>query len=253
MNYLSVRFVLLIAVMASLLPFISTLKLVQRFTRTNSPNCYLKRSSAQSNSIRFMSSSSSSSSDKQSHEQDIQSAQKKSSSASSSTHKGFGSKTSAIDPNRFKTDPKIVVPNMESFIKETSFQKLVEDYQAVPATSGSTSSNASGRRVFDDALKFPCAFNLKIIGQNDDTFVNDVLGNIASIVGVSAGSLSYSVRESASSRTGSSATKIGDATTSAPGGGKYVSLTVTATFSSADQLYAAYDIPKLDKRIKYVI
>ena len=174
------------------------------------------------------------------------------SASSSTSHKGFGTKSSSpvIDPNRFKTDPKILVPNLANVIKETSFQKLVEDYQAVPAASGApTTTNTVGRRVFDDALKFPCVFKLKIIGENDETFVNDVLSNIASMIDVPVDKLSYSVRESAST----ASRNKGVVSPAEQSAGKYISLTVQATFSSADQLYAAYDIAKLDKRIKYVM
>lgn len=175
------------------------------------------------------------------------------SSSSSSSHKGFGSKYPVIDPNRFKSDPKIVVPDLANVIKESSFQKLVEDYQAVPASDGApTTSNATGRRVFDDALKFPCEFKLKIIGVNDETFVNDVLSSIAAIIGVSADKLSYSVRESASSSRSGTGDKVSSAE-SGTTGGKYISLTIKTVYSSADQLYAAYDIAKLDQRIKYVM
>jgi len=92
---------------------------------------------------------------------------------------------------------------------------------------------------------------LKIIGDNDETFVNDVLENIASIIGVGVDKLSYSVRASAS--TSASNNNNSKIVNNPASGGKYISLTVETTFSSADQLYAAYDIAKLDKRIKYVM
>ena len=35
------------------------------------------------------------------------------------------------------------------------------------------------KKVFEESLQFPCEFTMKVIGENDSTFVNDVISKVA--------------------------------------------------------------------------
>lgn len=129
-------------------------------------------------------------------------------------------------------DPKIIVPgaSIDQLLRQSTYQNLVKEYQ----------SKSNQSRVFDDAIKFPCDFTVKIIGENDNSglFVNDVVSKIAAIVGVTPESVKFSIKSSGSVKSTES---------------KYLSVTTVVRYDDADQLYAVYDLASSDARIKYVI
>ena len=90
------------------------------------------------------------------------------------------------------------------------------------------------RRVFDETMKFPTEFMIKIVGQNEPTFVTDMLKIVAECLNQEVKQdLKYSIKETA--------------------GGKYVSVSVKPLFHSADELYATYEALGKDTRVKFTL
>lgn len=88
-------------------------------------------------------------------------------------------------------------------------------------------------RVFDDTLKFPTAFTMKIIGPNDSAFVADILTAVSRCVALQAGPLAHSTKETEK--------------------GNYLSITISPVFGSSAELYAAYEAVCKDARVKFVL
>ena len=83
-------------------------------------------------------------------------------------------------------------------------------------------------------LKFPNKFPLKIIGVNDDSFVNETLITIATTLKCPIESLDWSSKPSGTS-------------------GRFVAITVVPLFENSSQIYAVYDVVGSDKRVKFVL
>ncbi|RYH28566.1 DUF493 domain-containing protein [archaeon] len=125
---------------------------------------------------------------------------------------GFGS------PNR-----AISLPSIDELAKQQQLRVQLQQYR----------DSSTQRTVFDDTVKFPTEFTLKVIGTNDLTFLPDVLRIVGECVDKPASSIRHSVKEASS--------------------GSYLSITLTCVFKSASQLYNTYEIVGKDKRVKYVL
>jgi putative lipoic acid-binding regulatory protein len=113
-------------------------------------------------------------------------------------------------------------PSIDALAKTQQLEKLLTQYRGASTKS----------RVFDDRLQFPTNFVLKIIGDNQPTFIPDVLQILATCLSCESSSISYTTKPS--------------------GQGSFISISVNPVFQSSDQLYATYDALSKDPRIKYV-
>ena len=132
--------------------------------------------------------------------------------------KGFGSPRTPIIP----------VNSIEDLSKEHKYHKLIETYKTT-----------EGARVFDDMLKFPCEFTVKIIGVNDDVFVEEIISQISSITGRTKEQMNCQLRPSKAVNPNEDA--------------KYISISIRTIFHSSDDLYSVYAIASTDTRVKYIL
>lgn len=89
----------------------------------------------------------------------------------------------------------------------------------------------SHKRILDETVKFPSKFMIKVIGNNEGDFVNDVIRAISKASGVPGNELCVATREN----------------------GKFLSITVNPVFPSANSIYATYKELSNDKRVKFVL
>lgn len=113
-------------------------------------------------------------------------------------------------------------PSIDELAKQQQLKLLVDQYK----------SNVE-KRVFDDAIVFPCEFMVKIIGLNDSTFLEDTLNSVSECVGQNPSAIKYS-------------TKITN-------GGKYLSISLSPIFQQSSQIYAAYNVVSRDSRVKFML
>ena len=103
------------------------------------------------------------------------------------------------------------------------FSELINDYK----------ENKRGRRVFEDTVKYPTEFTIKVIGENSPSFAKDIRIKLGNIVNLNPNDIMLQSREAS--------------------GGKYISLTLNPVFKSADEIYSFYEELSLDKRVKFVL
>jgi putative lipoic acid-binding regulatory protein len=84
-------------------------------------------------------------------------------------------------------------------------------------------------RVFDALVDYPCKFTLKIVGVNEGTFVQDIVGLVADACKVSPTEIDHSTKMM----------------------GKWTSITVQAPVASSVMLYSLYEKVDLDPRVKF--
>lgn len=101
-------------------------------------------------------------------------------------------------------------------------------------------------RAFERVLTFPCEFSIKVIGENQPSFVPDIVALVANTLSTTVDKIDYTIKDSSPSK---SASAISDPNQKS----KYVSVTIRTEYRNADALYKVYEIPKLDKRIKYML
>lgn len=99
-------------------------------------------------------------------------------------------------------------------------------------------------RVFEALVNYPCLFTLKIVGANDDTFVQDVLQIVATTCEVTM----EIVEEEESVLSCSNTNQIEH---SIKYNGKWASITVQAPVQSAQMLYQLYENVDRDPRVKF--
>ena len=114
------------------------------------------------------------------------------------------------------------IPSADQLAKQQKLKKLAQDYQ-----------NTAQRRVLDDTVQFPSQFVIKIIGENDASFVQDILQAVSVATGIDESKLGHSTKPSTN--------------------GKHISITINPWFTSANQVYAAYAITGQDPRVKFVL
>jgi putative lipoic acid-binding regulatory protein len=114
-------------------------------------------------------------------------------------------------------------PSIDAMAKQMQLQKLMKEYQ----NSGKRTS------IIEDTVEFPSVFVIKIIGVNDPTFAIDTINAVAFVLGETPEKIEFYLKETS--------------------GGKYVSITISPTFSKADEIYAAYEAIAKDKRVKFMM
>lgn len=121
----------------------------------------------------------------------------------------------------FKENNVPSIPSMGQLGKQQDLKNLVSKYQS------------DSKRVLEDTVKFPSKFVIKIIGNNDDTFLSDMLRALSTATGIAESDLGHATKTS--------------------GNGKHLSITINPMFSNANQIYAAYEIAGKDSRVKFVL
>ncbi len=105
-------------------------------------------------------------------------------------------------------------------IVKQDLQAVIQGYQG-----------QSHKRILEETVKFPSKFMIKIIGNNEGDFANDVLRAISKASGVPVNELCVATREN----------------------GKFMSITINPVFPSAKSIYATYSELSNDKRVKFVL
>lgn len=85
--------------------------------------------------------------------------------------------------------------------------------------------------MFEAMMKFPCIFELKVIGSDTDGFEGDMIDIVSNVTGVDQQEIKYSTRQTPNK--------------------KYKSISISATFQSADMLYECYAALDEDPRVKF--
>lgn len=119
-------------------------------------------------------------------------------------------------------EPKF--PSIDETAKQIKLANVLKDYQNGDETKAS---------VFEDHVTFPSEFMIKIIGQNEPTFIIDILNSVATVINQAPEKIPFTTKETA--------------------GGKYLSISIKPVFEDAAAVYAAYDIVSKDTRVKFVI
>jgi putative lipoic acid-binding regulatory protein len=132
-------------------------------------------------------------------------------------------------PDLFKENggvPKI--PSVDQ-LPMPSIDQLAKQQQLI--TKIQDGGTGGIKKTLDATLKFPCEFILKIIGQNDATFVDDIITLLATRINQDPKDLKYTTT-----------TK-----------GKYLSISVSPVFKNSSEVESAYEVLKEDTRVKFVL
>ena len=112
-------------------------------------------------------------------------------------------------------------------------------------------------RVFEALVNYPCLFTLKIVGANDDTFVQDVLHIVATTCevvvddGTDAVDSVATISSSSAAAAAASTSSTSSIEHSIKYNGKWASITVQAPVQSAQMLYQLYENVDRDPRVKF--
>lgn len=143
-----------------------------------------------------------------------------------STSGGFGNgnKKNTTQHSELEDD-RLKFPSIDAFAKGKSLLTGMKEMGALAAQQKES--------VFEK-MTFPSQFTLKIIGENTETFKDDILKKLANVVNVDVAQIQYSVKESG-------------------GSSRFLSITASPTFENSAQIYAAYAALQEDSRIKFVL
>mmetsp|Transcript_31609 Transcript_31609/g.51538 ORF Transcript_31609/g.51538 Transcript_31609/m.51538 type:complete len:201 (+) Transcript_31609:23-625(+) len=157
--------------------------------------------------------------------------------------KGFGKP----DPNKkqqqqkdkvAKPDPSVLPTTGDLFSQlnpsaQTSASKLNPRVMTDPATGEQTVNYANPKvgdfQVFDSLICYPTDFQIKVIGDGRDNFVEDMVKLAAEATNMRPELVTHSTKES----------------------GKWTSVTLNLYVTSSDQLYKAYEEIDKDPRVRF--
>lgn len=91
---------------------------------------------------------------------------------------------------------------------------------------------ATRNRIFDETVKFPTMFTIKVIGVNDEAFIRDTVQLATRILG-NKRHVPHEVKSTSQ--------------------GNYISITLSPSFQTSAELYALYDALGQDKRVKFLL
>jgi putative lipoic acid-binding regulatory protein len=100
-------------------------------------------------------------------------------------------------------------------------------------------------RVFEALLTYPCIFTLKVVGANENNFIQDILSIVSTTCQNTAASDSNSATDTDMSST------TDDLDHSVKYNGKWVSITIHAPVQSSQMLYQLYENVDRDPRVKF--
>lgn len=90
-----------------------------------------------------------------------------------------------------------------------------------------------GARIFEALVEYPCEFKIKVIGREDESFVQDVVSYIGKVTDTAPSNISF--------------------TTAASSAGTFVSVSVDAPVQNAEQLYECYSVLRNDPRVRMAL
>jgi putative lipoic acid-binding regulatory protein len=169
------------------------------------------------------------------------------------SEKGFGS-TSQIRPSNIKIINSKIEENSERN-RQIQYQQLVQKYSKGPNDATNSSSPAKGS-VFTDLLVYPTKFTIKVIGHNDTNFLSDVLNIVqqASATNLVPSTLSPIGNGVESSTTLDRENRVEMTySTKLTENQKFLSVTLTGIFLSAEELYAVYKALGQHPKVKFTI
>ena len=143
----------------------------------------------------------------------------------SNAGKGFG-KGSPNDSDfpsidAFAKDPKIIIKDRDGMAK-------------IPPMPSMDQFSKDREKKFDfNDLEFPMRFTLKVIGLDENSFLNDVLKMCSSITKEDVGKIRHEVKNGKN--------------------GNYLSISVAPYFESGDDIYQLYELLHQDSRVKFVL
>jgi putative lipoic acid-binding regulatory protein len=88
--------------------------------------------------------------------------------------------------------------------------------------------------IFNELMKFPCEFTIKIIAINDETIIEDLLCLISGSINTSSDKIKVNI-------------------TSKSKTGKYISISFTPIFNNSKEIYNIYDLVSKESRVKYTL
>uniref|UniRef100_A0A7S3NIF1 Uncharacterized protein n=1 Tax=Aureoumbra lagunensis TaxID=44058 RepID=A0A7S3NIF1_9STRA len=91
----------------------------------------------------------------------------------------------------------------------------------------------TGKRVFEALVEYPCDFQIRVIGREDASFVNDMLEYIGRVTETPVDEISFSTNPSSK--------------------GTFISVSIDAPIDSAQTLYECYAILRQDPRVKVAL
>lgn len=101
--------------------------------------------------------------------------------------------------------------------------------RASSSSPGSDASPPEDERIFEKILDFPTDFELKVIGDNEGSFQDDMMAIVSDTIGCPPAEVTSRMRQK----------------------GKYASVTIQCTMPTADILYATYSALDADARVKF--
>jgi putative lipoic acid-binding regulatory protein len=141
-----------------------------------------------------------------------------------STFNGVPTSQAFTSPNASKDDPKPFV-GIGPPLNDVSNPQY--DDQGYTLYADEKSGKVS--RVFEALVDYPTDFTMKIVGQNESTFVSEMVALVAESCEVAIDAVSHSERIN----------------------GKWISITVKAPVQSAEMLYSLYENVDKDPRVKF--
>jgi|AntAceMinimDraft_1070359.scaffolds.fasta_scaffold185426_1 hypothetical protein len=86
-------------------------------------------------------------------------------------------------------------------------------------------------RVFEELVKYPCNFQIKVIGLKQGHFTSDMIDIVARVCAVASNQIPFTLRPSKAN--------------------KYLSISIDCPVTSADMLYEVYGELEKDPRVKF--
>ena len=142
--------------------------------------------------------------------------------------------------------PRSVMSNNYNGCMVTSARFVYGSQRIIPSTSSirliterflntntATPAKMAKKRIFDESLKFPTEFMMKIVGVNEPYLATDIEQTLTTCLGSQHSDIRGVLKETAN--------------------GKYVSVTIKRLFQSAAELYRAYEVVGKDPRVKIVL
>ena len=162
-----------------------------------------------------------------------------------SSGKGFGrpndGKGDELEKKFGKNSEKILsIPSMD----ELSNRNEVTDLKVLSSMYENAKGDDGQKKVFEDVVKFPTQFPLKVIAENSPKFEEEVVSTVANALA--------NVREKSQVPMADWESKI-ESSRRNTSGGKFISVTLKPYFRNADELYLVYETIKNIKGVKYCI
>ena len=141
-----------------------------------------------------------------------------------------------------KSDHILSIPSME----ELANRNKMTDLKVISTMydKAGQDEDSNNKKVFEDVVKFPTKFPLKVIGENSPEFENEVVSTVITAL--------QEVRSKSDVPVATWESQI-ETKTKDTSGGKFISVTLKPYFRNSDELYLVYEVIKDIKGVKYCI